>query len=226
MMYWERTSQLPKISSCQEILLVYGTFNPEDLESMSRILTPEELNFAGKLKHQDQRNTWISCHVTLRSMLGEFLEMDPQNIIFQKNRFGRSYLQDSNLFFNISHTNSSFLMGYNKGGKIGVDLENLSGDEDIPSLIDYAFSGAETEYCRNAVELSVRFLELWTLKEAFLKYSGIGLTDFLKPINVYGSELNELIYNKLNYSTFICPGNETGSVVYSNNPSLSCIWLC
>jgi len=225
-MYWERTSQLPKISTCQDILMVYGRFKPEDLESMSRIMTPEELNFAGRLKHQDQRNTWISCHITLRLMLGEFLELDPQNIVFKTNRFGRPYLPDSNLFFNVSHTNSSFLLGYNPGGKIGVDLENLSGDEDIPSLIDFAFSDAETEYCRNAVELSVRFLELWTLKEAFLKYSGIGLTDFPKSINIYGSEQNELVDNKLNYSTFICPGNETGSVVYSNNQSLSFIWLC
>jgi len=225
-MYWDKTTHLPKISSCQDILMVYGTFKPEDLESMSRILTQEELNFAGRLKHEHQRNTWISCHITLRLMLGEFLKLNPQKIVFKKNRFGKPYLQDSNLSFNISHTYNSFLIGYYQGGKIGVDLENLSGDEDVPSLVDYAFSDAETEYCRNAVELSVRFLELWTLKEAFLKYSGIGLTDFLKSINVYGSEQNELLSNKLNYSTFIGPNNETCSVVYSNNQSLSCIWLC
>jgi len=206
--------------------MVYGIFKPEDLESKSLILTPEELNIAGKLKHQDQKNTWISCHVTLRSMLGEFLEIDPQNIIFQKNRFGRPYIQDSNLFFNISHTNSSYLLGFNRDGKIGVDLENLSEEEEIPSLIDYAFSDAEAEYCQKGDQLSVRFLELWTLKEAFLKYSGIGLTDYLKSISVYGSEGNELVSNRLNYSTFIGPNNETCSVVYPGHPSISYFWLC
>jgi 4'-phosphopantetheinyl transferase len=224
-MYWEKTTKLPKISSCQDILMIYGMFKPSDLESMSRILTPEELNFAGRLKQEHQRNTWISCHITLRLMLGEFLELNPQNIVFRKNRFGKPYLQGSNLSFNISHTYSSFLIGYYHGGKIGVDLENLAGNEDLPSLIDYAFSDAETEYCQNGDQQSVRFLELWTLKEAFLKYSGIGLTDFLKSINVYGSEENELIFNKLNYSTFIGPNNETCSVVYPGHPSISCFWL-
>lgn len=225
-MFWEKTTILPNIASCQDILMVYGIFKPEDLESMSRILTPEELNFAGRLKHPNQKNTWISCHITHRLMVGEFLEQNPQNIVFKKNRFGKPYLQDSNLSFNISHTYDSFLLCYYQGGKIGVDLENLSGNEDLPSLIDYAFSDAETEYCLNGDELSVRFLELWTLKEAFLKYSGIGLTDFLKSVNVYGSDQNELISNNLNHSTFIGPNNETCSVVYPGHPSISCFWLC
>jgi 4'-phosphopantetheinyl transferase len=224
-MYWEKTLNLPKISSCQDILIVYGTSKPEDLESISRILTPEELNFVGRLKHQDQKNTWISCHLTLRLILGEFLEIDPQNIVFYKNGFGKPYLQNSNLFFNISHTNSSYLLGFNRIGKIGVDLENLSGEEEIPSLMDYAFSAAESDYCQTGNELNKRFLEVWTLKEAFLKYSGIGLTDDLKSISVYGSEGNELISKNLNYSTFVGLNNETCSVVYPGHPSISCFWL-
>ena len=225
-MYWERTSQLPKISKSQDILLVYGTFRPDDLKLMSRILTPEELQIAEKLRHEEQKNTWISCHITLRLMLGEFLNIDPRNIVFARNRFGRPYLQDSYLFFNISHTKSSFLLGFNNGFKIGVDLENLSGEEDLPALIDYSFSEAEAEYCLNGGDILTRFLELWTLKEAFLKYSGIGLTDYLKQINICGSESNELISNDLNYNTLICPKDETCSVVFSNNQSLNCQWLC
>ena len=224
-MYWERISQIPKISVNQDVLIVYGTYRPDDLESMSRILTPEELHIAGKLRDQEQKNTWISCHVVLRKMLGEFLKLDPQNIIFTKNRFGMPYIQDSNLFFNISHTNSAFLLGFNQGSKIGVDLENLSGDEELPALIDYAFSDAESDYCLNGGVTAVRFLELWTLKEAFLKYSGKGLTDDLKSINIYGTESNEITSNNLIYNTFLCPSNETCSIVFSNNQSLNCKWL-
>ena len=225
-MYWERIAQIPKISVNPDVLIVYGTSRTDDLESMSRILTPEELQNAGKLRHENQRNTWISCHITLRLLLGEFLNLDPRNIVFTKNRFGRPYIQDSNLFFNISHTNSAFLLGFNTGFKIGVDIENLLGHEDLPALIDYAFSEAEADYCLNGGDTPTRFLELWTLKEAFLKYSGIGLTDYLKQINICGSESNELISNNLNYNTLICPNNETCSIVFPNNQSLNCQWLC
>lgn len=225
-MYWEKTELLPKISTYQDVLLVYGTFSPDDLKTSSLILTPEELLTADKLKHQEQKNTWISCHMVLRRMLAEFLKMDPLKVEINRNRFGRPYLQDSSLFFNISHTNSAFLLGFIQGGKIGVDLENLSGNEDLPSLIDYAFSDAEAGYCKNSEEIAARFLELWTLKEAFLKYTGIGLTNYLSAINIYGSEENDLMSFNLNYNTFLCPNNETCSIVYSSNKSLNCNWLC
>lgn len=225
-MYWERTTELPKIASCQDILLVYGTSRPEDIQLMSRILTPEELMLCGKLRHEPQKNTWISCHVALRKMLADFMVMDPRDIDIRKNKFGKPYLQDSDLFFNISHTNSAFLLAFNQGGKLGVDLEILSGDEDLPSLIDYAFSNDETEYCMNGGDISARFLEIWTLKEAFLKYSGIGLTDYLRSINIFGTEQNELRSLNLNFSTVTCPNNETCSIVFSNIKSLNCNWLC
>jgi phosphopantetheinyl transferase len=58
------------------------------------------------------------------------------------------------------------------------------------------------------------FTKIWTLKEALLKAAGIGLVDRLNQVNVH----EILMHYKLNFTSFACPHNETGSVVYSGMP--------
>jgi 4'-phosphopantetheinyl transferase len=223
-MIWQQTNEIPQIASFQNILLVYGTDRLADLSILNSILNEDELAYANRIRSICQRNTWLSCHVTLKRMIGTFLGLKPIEIEFKKNNFGKPFLPDSNLFFNISHTDRSFLLGFNPGGKIGVDLEKLSGREDLESLIDYAFSTTEADYC-SAEKRSAHFLEIWTLKEAYLKAKGVGLIDNLKSINVSGNYENEINMKEFNHETFDCPNGETASVVYRNKMSTAYIWL-
>jgi 4'-phosphopantetheinyl transferase len=224
-MLWQLSETIPQIASGQNILVVYGTFRPSDLGLAGSILSKDELDFANRIRAIQQKRSWISCHVTLRLILAEFLRLRPVEINFNKNRFGRLSLANSNLFFNLSHTDSSFLLGFSMDGKIGVDLEKLSGDEDLTSLMEYAFSTEETGFCMKE-NSAVRFLEIWTLKEAFLKAAGIGLVDNLSSVNVSGNMDNILFMKKLNYKTLICPNGETASIVYRKEQTISYVWLC
>ena len=224
-MIWETSVELPHIASNQNLLVVYGTTRPSDLLLLNKILTKDELTYANRIKSNGQKNTWISCRTTLRLMLGSYFHINPIEIELKKNRFGRLFVANSNLFFNISHTDNSFLLGFNVGGKIGIDLEKLSGKEDLTSLIDYAFSSEEAGYCIES-ELHVRFLKIWTLKEAALKAAGVGLVDNLRSINVYGYVNNHINQKKFFQKTFICPNGETASLVYRNDQPINYIWLC
>jgi 4'-phosphopantetheinyl transferase len=223
-MTWETSAELPKIGITPNILVVYGTPRPSDFVQMNAVLSLEELAKANRIRINNQKNTWIACHVTLRQMLGTFLDRHPREIDIRKNRFGKPYLADSNLFFNISHTNNAFLLGFSLDGKIGVDLEELSGREDLPSLIEYAFSEEEAAYCQYE-KIPERFLEIWTLKEAYLKAAGVGLIDHLGAINVTSNPTNDISEKRLLRQTFICPDGETASIVYRNPQNITTIWL-
>lgn len=223
-MIWQPSFEIPQIASFQNILLVYGTERPADLLILNSILTENELTYANRIRSISQRNVWLTCHVTLKTMVGSYLGLKPIEVEFKKNHFGRPFLPDSNLFFNISHTDSSFLLGFNFGGKIGVDLEKLSGSEDLESLIDYAFSTTEAEFCSSEKQSS-HFLEIWTLKEAYLKAIGVGLVDNLGSVNVFGHIENNIISKNLSQDTFICPNGETGSIIYMNEQAINYIWL-
>ena len=223
-MRWQLSVGIPKFTSIQKILILYGTGKQYELGLWQENLTTKEKGLGIRIKDLDQRNTWFNCHATLRQILGNWLGKNPSEIELNKNNFGKLYVPNSNLYFNLSHTYSSFLLGFSFEGKIGVDLEFLSGREDLPSLIEYAFSPGETEFCQQG-NCSENFLKIWTLKEAYLKAAGVGLVDRLKSVNVHGLVDNDILIKQFNHQTFTCPNGETASVVYRNKKDIDYIWL-
>jgi 4'-phosphopantetheinyl transferase len=223
-MNWEKSGNINEITSNDQLLIVYGTNLLADKLPITEILTSDEFEYSERLKGNGQKSTWRSCRATLRMILANYLKTNPQKIEFRKGRFGKLSVIDSHLSFNVSHTSHSFLMGFNPGGRIGVDIENLTGQENLPDLIDYAFSADEANYCKTG-ETANRFLEVWTLKEAFLKATGVGLVDELKAFSVIGLQENVIDRFGLNKKAVLCPNGETGSIVFRNNKPIKFVWL-
>ena len=213
-MNWLKSDSLQEITGSNDLVIVYGTNSLAENHDLHKILTPEELIYADRLKGSGQKSTWLSCRSALRLILGSYLKKPPVEIEFRKGKFGKLFIADTDLCFNVSHTNRSFLLAFNSSGRIGVDIEMLTGKEDLQLLIRYAFSDAETDYC-NKDNLAERFIEIWTRKEALLKAAGIGLVDQLTAITVTGTNGNDISRLKLNSKTFKCPNGETGSIVFS-----------
>jgi 4'-phosphopantetheinyl transferase len=131
---------------------------------------------------------------------------------FVKNQYKKPYLQNSEIFFNISHSQNAFVIAISNF-EIGIDIEENAIELNIEDCMNYAFSEEEINYCKREVLES--FFSIWTLKEAFLKALSIGLTDKLKEINT----LDVSIYKAFNFKniTFLSPKNEICSMVYSEN---------
>ncbi|MBV5314399.1 MAG: 4'-phosphopantetheinyl transferase superfamily protein [Prolixibacteraceae bacterium] len=223
-MKWEKSENCEELTKSNHLLVVYGTNLLANSLPLESILIPEELKYSERLKGNGQKATWLACRASLRLILATYLSEKPQNIELRIGHFGKLHVADTNLFFNISHTSHSFLLGFNLCGRIGVDIELLSGREDLPSLIQYAFSEEEAIYCKEG-ELAKRFAEIWTMKEAFLKAVGVGLVDELPLINVTNSDGNNVNQLRLNQKSFICPNGETGSIVYRKNQMVKAIWM-
>ncbi len=223
-MNWQKSDSIQEITKEDHLLIIYGTNSFANNLKLNYILTQEELNYSERLRGPGQKNTWLSCRATLRLVLASYLLTNPQIIELKKGRFGKLYVDDSKLSFNVSHSNSSFLLGFNLLGRIGVDIEKLSGREDLPSLIRYAFSDDEATYCNNG-NLAERFTEVWTMKEAFLKALGVGLVNELTLVTVTKTAENNVSQLNLNQKSFICPNGETGSIVYRKDQPIKYIWL-
>ena len=95
--------------------------------------------------------------------------------------------------FNVSHTSTlvATALALGHGARVGIDVEDGSrtvGKRDtIENIANRFFSKNELEYLKNGNgSKKERFLELWTKKEAYLKYTGDGIgkmseTDTLAP---------------------------------------------
>lgn len=97
--------------------------------------------------------------------------------------FGKPYLTDyANLHFNLSHSGDKIVFILCQK-PIGIDIEivkdiNLNGKERF-------FCENEWNYIHSSENALSAFYEIWTLKEAYMKYIGIGLNKPLKTIMIH-----------------------------------------
>ena len=106
-------------------------------------------------------------------------ETQPAQWIFEKSETGRPQvdLSQSSLQFNLTHTGNLLLIAVTGSGAPGVDAEVLGRKADVARIAQRYFSSAEAvQILDSAPELrNELFLRFWTLKEAAVKATGLGL---------------------------------------------------
>lgn len=116
-----------------------------------------------------------------------------------KSKNGKPYLENSNIFYNISHKNKMVGLIISDS-EVGLDIEYVD-TENIKrkSTLKYFFTEKERESITNNEEL----LTLWTKKESYIKLNGGMLRD---AIGLDINNINVIYYTfKLdNYIITIC----------------------
>ena len=151
-------------------------------ESLLEILSPDELERAGKFYFEKDRNRFIAARGILRKILGIYLNEDPEQIHFEYAAFGKPELKSGSylpkLSFNLSHSENIALFAIASEGNIGIDVEHIRYDMEIEPLASRFFSEMEI-HALERVEGEKQndvFFQFWTRKEAFLKAIGKGLS--------------------------------------------------
>ncbi len=96
-----------------------------------------------------------------------------------KTPHGKPYIENGEIYFNITHAGDFKAVAIGKA-EVGIDAETLRK----PDLrVARRFTQAEREYILES-DSDNRFFEIWTKKEAYLKYKGSGLSGGLNTFNV------------------------------------------
>lgn len=151
-------------------------------ESLLGILSPDELERAGKFYFDKDRNRFIAARGILRKILGIYLNEDPNLIHFEYAEFGKPELKSGSylpkLSFNLSHSENIALFAIASEGNLGIDVEHIRYDMEIEPLASRFFSEGEIrvlEMAKGKLQKDI-FFQFWTRKEAFLKATGKGLS--------------------------------------------------
>lgn len=131
------------------------------------------------------------------------------NIKFEENEYGKLYLADlQDLYFNISHSQNAVVVAFSRHEN-GIDIEKIRNID--LNIAKHCFSIEENEYIRNSRKQLSSFWEIWTKKEAYLKYVGVGIVNKLKTFNVLNNQINSIIHT-MKYNQFVisccCTENE------------------
>lgn len=148
-------------------------------------LSYEEKIRMNRLLHESLKRKYVISHGFLRLLLGKYLALFPSNVQYNYNEFKKPFCsQDPNLYFNMSHANNYIAYVFSHSYKAGIDIEFIKNIPKIESLFSSIASPQEVLIFekQNEIDKIYFFYKTWTIKEAFLKALGIGLTYPLSDI--------------------------------------------
>jgi 4'-phosphopantetheinyl transferase len=154
------------------------------------ILSADERARADRFHFEKDRRHFSAARALLRIVLAAYSAATPEDIRFRYAEKGKPELADpfssSGLTFNVSHSGSFALFAVTRHRAIGVDVEQMRKDFDGEAIARRFFSAREQEqFASLPREQQQRaFFRCWTLKEAFIKALGEGLSHPLHQFDV------------------------------------------
>ena len=128
----------------------------------------------------------------LRILIAARFAGSPEQVQFEQGRYGKPYLKTGMPYFSLSYTQTAFIFALAEH-EIGVDVEKLRIGK--PHAATHCFSDAEILYLyKDKTLFDKRFYELWTQKEAYLKYTGTGLYQPPRSIDVLSRSVRKYLY--------------------------------
>lgn len=115
-------------------------------------------------------------HKTAHALLSFALkkEYNIEHYTLRKGKHGKPFIEsDKNIKINLSHCNGLAVCAVGKN-TVGTDCERIRNVRD--GVIRRAFTESEALEIKHSSNPSLTFTRLWTLKEAFVKAIGIGVS--------------------------------------------------
>lgn len=166
--------------------------DPGLLEMYVGLLSPEEHEKQRRFHFEKHRRQYLVSHALVRLTLSRYAPVMPQAWTFVTNEYGCPRVEREEnawLRFNLSHTDGMAMVAVARALDVGVDVEDASRTGETVGIADRFFAPSEVQALR-ALEPShqrERFFEYWTLKEAYIKARGMGLS---LPLEQFAFELH------------------------------------
>eukprot|EP01047_Picozoa_sp_COSAG01_P000710 COSAG01_NODE_14_length_41020_cov_40.702133_2_plen_227_part_00 len=140
-------------------------------------------------------------YLYLSRAIAYHLDVDISEIKFERNKYGKPFIKNNLIYFNLSHCAKHIAFCLSFMGPVGIDIENISRSIDFLKLAKRYFHTSEFTYLSSLPsieDLHREFYLIWTQKEAYVKAIGRGIS--------YG--LNNFTVQRLNTSFRIAYPND------------------
>jgi 4'-phosphopantetheinyl transferase len=160
--------------------------DPEQTAAAWAVLSTSEKQQAGRFHFQRGQNAFLASRSLRRRALSHYAAVDPGVWQFAVNEHGQpriaSPVLDETLEFSCSKSVDVVICAVTRGISVGVDIERV--DRRVPEGMAEAIFAPSERAALAALpqqEQGKRFFTYWTLKEAYLKARGLGLSLPLDP---------------------------------------------
>lgn len=139
----------------------------------------------GRMPEEEKKRESEVGRLLLAHGLRELYGLKLSGETIARNRYGKPYLENHpEIQFNISHS-GDFVICAVGPGEVGIDIEKHRS-LDFKRLARKAFLEEECRKLEQSEDPMEYFFDTWTLKEAYLKWKGIGISKNLKELQFEG----------------------------------------
>lgn len=161
--------------------------NPARLAAGEAALEPVERSRYGKYRHDADRLMFLAGRMMARALVGRALGLAPGEWRWREGPHGRPEIAapDTTLRFNLAHSAGLVACALSNGRDVGVDVEYLRRRPIDPQVVPRYCAPDEVRdiQAHGQHGWHDRFLLYWTLKEAYLKARGLGISVPLADIS-------------------------------------------
>jgi 4'-phosphopantetheinyl transferase len=163
--------------------------------ALASLLSTDERERAARLLIEDKRAQFVAGRGALRRVLGQYLGVAPQALVFAYGAHGKPALGHdataAGLAFNFSNSDNLALLAVARANAIGIDIEHRARRISEAPFARHILSESEADDLARlpAAQRKAALLRAWTRKEAYLKALGVGLSRPMSGITTgYGDE--------------------------------------
>lgn len=150
-----------------------------ELAACDAVLSDEQhvavRRFVAEPNRRERRAAWA----LVRAVLARYRDVAPVAWQFRTGEWGKPEIDPpSTLRFNLAHHPTLVVCAVSEGREVGIDVEPLSRHAQIVRVADSVFAPAELAemVALGDKDRADRAVSLWTLKEAYIKARGMGMS--------------------------------------------------
>jgi 4'-phosphopantetheinyl transferase len=159
---------------------------PHVRATAERLLLGHERSRLERYRHDTDRSMFLLGRAMAKSMVGRALGVSAAAWEWREGPHGRPEVADpqSPIRFSVAHSAGVVICAVARDRDVGADVEDLHRRPPDPLVVSRYCSPGEAADIQRADRQSwvARFLSYWTLKEAYLKARGLGISVPLSEI--------------------------------------------
>lgn len=124
------------------------------------------------------QQSYLASRWLLRTTLAPYTGIAPDQLVFARTDKGKPYIEHSDIHFSLSHSGHWVVLAVSSTAPLGVDVEVVRRARNLQHIAQSYFHPAEVEQLTRigTKDQKAYFYRLWTLKEAFFKAIGTGIS--------------------------------------------------
>jgi 4'-phosphopantetheinyl transferase len=149
---------------------------------LQEILSADEQTESRRFRRARDHHQFIIARALVRLALSQYFPIPASDWRFYRDGYGKPFVASPQIWppvrFSVSHTDGLIACLVTQSGEAAVDAEKVEYNRDLPLVASQVFSPAELTALSelSGRNWTTRFFDLWTLKEAYAKARGLGLS--------------------------------------------------